>query len=671
MADSTRRIRIAAAAATRAHTSTRRIRIAAAAATRAHSSTRRIRIAAAAAVLAIVVSLDPRAAADPTGAAQRQQRVLESLRPQMAPAGAHWTLAERMARHHVPGVAIAVISNFEIDWVAGFGVRDTSNAATAQPVTKDTVFQAGSISKPVAAMGALALMQTGKLALDAPIAKYLKSWTLPENEFTKAVPLTMAHILSHTGGVTVHGFLGYTRYEAIPTVPQILDGTLPANSPPIFVDTQPGGPFRYAGGGTTILQQAILDVTGAPFPATLKSLVFDPLGLSHSTYEQPLPVSRFPDHSAAHLIDGKPTPGSFHVHPELCAAGLWVSAEDLAKIVIDLQRSLRDDSGKVLTQDTVRRMTTPVGGGPTGLGVFVEDHRGDIYFAHNGANVGFRNAFFSHRDKGCGVVVLTNSDGGEDLLPEVVNAVAEVYAWPTFFPTDPIALAKPDPAAEAEELKAAPGRYEISADETMVIRAEGDRLFVQFPPDPVTYQDRLYRVGPRTYYSMDRRIHIRFDEPGDKGFEDAYLGEGKDAKYLERLQDDAMTPCEAYGASKLDEGAALYRAMAKADPSDRLVNPDRMTYMTMRWIDDGPVDAALALARVVVEIHPEDPFGWFTLGRACAAKGDEAGAKKAFETAVARVEANFKPEEAARHSVRAMALAALAEASGKEPHGAH
>lgn len=603
-------------------------------------------------------------------AAERQRLVLTSLRPQTTVAGASWTLAERMARHHVPGVAIAVIRNFEIDWVAGFGVRDTTLGASAPPVTKDTLFQAGSISKTVGAMGTLALVQSGKLALDAPVSKYLKSWVLPENEFTKAVPLTIEHILSHTGGVTVHGFLGYTRYESVPTLPQILAGELPANSPPILVDKQPGGEFRYAGGGTTMLQQAILDVTGAPYSSTLKSLVFDRLGLTHSTYEQPLPEPRFPDHCAGHLIDGRPTPGRYQIHPELPAAGLWVSAEDLAKIVIDLQKSLRDDSGKVLKKDTVTRMVTPVGAGPTGLGVFVEDHRGEIYFQHNGANVGFRNAMFSHRDDGLGVVVLTNSDGGGELLPEIVNAVAQVYAWPTFFQQEPIALAEPDPAAEAEELAAAPGRYEITADETMVITRENDRLFVQFPPEGATSKDRLHRVGPRTYFAMDRGVQIRFDEPGDLGFEDAYLKVGRTEKYLERLGDDSPTPAEAFSAGKFEEGAALYRALAKADPNDPLLEPERLDSFSMLFLSGGQADAALALARLVVEIHPDSPSSLATLGRICAATGDRLAAKSAFESAVSRIDAAFSAEDAARHSVRSQALAALAELDGKPPAGA-
>ena len=137
------------------------------------------------------------------------------------------TLVERMSHYNIPGVSIAVINNGEIEWARGYGVRENGGNV---PVTTTTLFQAGSISKPVAAMAALFLVQQGKLALDEHVNTKLVSWKLPENEYTTGQKVSLRGLLSHTAGLTVHGFPGYTANEEIPTLLQILDGIEPALS---------------------------------------------------------------------------------------------------------------------------------------------------------------------------------------------------------------------------------------------------------------------------------------------------------------------------------------------------------------------------------------------------------------------------------------------------------
>src|SRR5277367_6777677 len=171
-------------------------------------------------------------------------------------------LSERMAALHVPGVSIAVIHHGVIEWAQGFGVTRVGGP----PVTADTMFQAGSISKPVAAMAALRLVQQGKLSLDADINTYLTSWKLPASPIAAGKPVTLRELLTHTGGTTVHGFPGYAAGEPVPTLVQVLDGVKPANTAAIRVDTAPGTKWNYSGGGFTIMQQAVIDVAKEPFP---------------------------------------------------------------------------------------------------------------------------------------------------------------------------------------------------------------------------------------------------------------------------------------------------------------------------------------------------------------------------------------------------------------------
>ena len=271
------------------------------------------------------------------------ERIEKGLRPPVLIEGDKtWTLEERMRLFHVPGLSVAVFRDFQVSWAKAYGFADE---AAGMKATDATLFQAGSVSKPVAAMGALKLVEEGKLSLDKNIDAYLKGWKIPENDLTKKTPVTLEMLLSHTGGLTVHGFPGYAADAKVPTVIEVLDGTAPANSAPIRVDLAPGTQYRYSGGGYTIAQLAMTDVTGQSFPRLLEALVLKPLGMTQSTYDQPLPATLVPKAAAGYSADGKEVPGKRHVYPEMAAAGLWSTPSDLARFGIGLQNILRGKPG--------------------------------------------------------------------------------------------------------------------------------------------------------------------------------------------------------------------------------------------------------------------------------------------------------------------------------------
>jgi len=192
------------------------------------------------------------------------QKVERGLRPPVLLKGDKtWTLEERMRLYRVPAVSIAVFGSGRILWAKAYGVAD---ADSLTPATEATLFQAASVSKPVSAAAVLKKVEQGKLSLDKDVNEYLKSWKLPENEWTKKTPVTLAELLSHSAGITVHGFPGYAAGRAVPTLVQVLDGAPPANTAAIRVDSLPGKEYRYSGGGYTIAQQALIDVEGKPFP---------------------------------------------------------------------------------------------------------------------------------------------------------------------------------------------------------------------------------------------------------------------------------------------------------------------------------------------------------------------------------------------------------------------
>ncbi len=223
------------------------------------------------------------------------------------------TLADRMKELNVPGVSIAVLHNGKIEWARGFGVRSVGGP----PVNAETLFQAGSISKPLAAMACLRLVQQGKLSLDADVNTYLTSWKFPSDPIAAGKPITLRELLTHTGGTTVHGFPGYASTDPVPTLVQVLNGEKPANTPAIRSEAPPGTRWNYSGGGYTVMQQAVIDVTHEPFPKLLHDSVLAPIGMKHSTYEQPLPRSLRENAATPYRGDGKPVEGGAHTYPEM------------------------------------------------------------------------------------------------------------------------------------------------------------------------------------------------------------------------------------------------------------------------------------------------------------------------------------------------------------------
>lgn len=388
-------------------------------------------VPAAALVLAILAPLPrPAGAQQPLGVdvatAERIARIESSLILPIQLAGRaaeEYTIAERMAHWGVPGVSVAVIDGGGVAWSKAWGVKDVESR---EPVTPATLFQAASISKPVAAMGMLRLVEAGTLELDEPVGTYLSSWALPDHDYDGSV--TLRRLASHTAGTNVHGFPGYARSADRPTTAGVLRGE--GNTDAIVVDLEPGSRYRYSGGGTTILQLVIEDVTGRPFEDYMADAVLEPVGMVHSTFAQPLPRDRWRDAAAGHQPDGSRVEESWHVYPEKAAAGLWTTPTDLARLAIEVQRSLRGESNAVLSQAMTRTMLEPVRDG-YGLGFATQPDIGR--FGHGGANEGFRANLIAFRD-GRGIAVMTNSDLGAAVAQELTMAIAREYGWDEIAP---------------------------------------------------------------------------------------------------------------------------------------------------------------------------------------------------------------------------------------------
>jgi CubicO group peptidase (beta-lactamase class C family) len=380
------------------------------------------------------------------------------------------TLASRIKIYGLPGLSIAVINNLEIEWTKGYGVKESGRP---DPVDPDTLFQAASISKPLAAASALYYVERGLLNLDENVNDWLHSWKVPENSWTRKSRVTLRGLLSHTAGVTVNGFEGYVQGKDIPTLQQILDGLEPANSAAIRVDSEIGAKFRYSGGGYTILQQLLIDVLNKPFPQIMRQTVLDKLSLKNSTYEQSLPESLAAKAASGHQADGSVIPGKWHIYPEMAAAGLWTTPSDLAGFAIEVMRSRHGKSEVILSQAMTELMLTPQKE-DVGLGLRVKGTDLDFQFFHAGGNEGFRCFMVGFPERGQGAVMMTNSDLGLDLIAEVLSSFAAEYGWPAYMPVE-----KTVAVVEDKALQVLAGTYQFTPSDKMTVSFDDGRLFAE------------------------------------------------------------------------------------------------------------------------------------------------------------------------------------------------
>ena len=452
----------------------------------------------------LVFALPALAAGEP-GLAARIAAVESGLQPAIAIAGAppvQRRLADEMARLGVPGASIAVIHAGAIEWAKGYGVVTPGGAA----VTPGTLFQAGSISKPVAALATLKLVEGGILALDANINGYTQWWKLPNN--IDDSPVTLRQLLSHTAGTTVHGFAGYAAGTKVPTLVQLLNGAAPANSRGVHVSAKPGTRWRYSGGGYEVIEYVIGERTRNGFAQLAQESVLKPLGMTDSTFAQPLPPALLARAALPHDAAGKPIAGGPHTYPELAAAGLWSTPSDLAKLAIEVKLSAAGQSNKVLSQSMTQLMLSPVLDN-FGLGWRIDGTGQAQTFGHGGANAGYQNLLVAYTERGDGVAVMTNGDRGGELAGAIVRAVASAYAWPTQRARVRSAIATP-----AAALAALPGRYVIDGLGDFTIARSGDGLTVALRDGAA---EPLYAAPDGSWFVTSMEAELRFAASNERG----------------------------------------------------------------------------------------------------------------------------------------------------------
>jgi CubicO group peptidase (beta-lactamase class C family) len=536
---------------------------------------------------------------------------------------APYTLAERMAHYHVPGLSIAVIEDFELRWVRHYGL---ANAATGKPVDDETRFCVGSMSKGVTSAGVLSLVRDGLIDLDGDVNPQLSQWHLTENEFTAQAAVTPRLLMNHTGGAPFSPPAAYSA-EAFPSVLQTLRGEAPARTAPVVIDRVPGTEFMYSNSGFTILQLLAEETGGAPFSEVIATRIFTPLGMSRSTFRNPWP----PDEQA-HKASGHNRQGGVHADPpvwigHVSAGGLWTTAADYAAFVIEIQNAVRGRSDRLLTQDLARQMIEPQASDKYGLGFFLHDRSGaKLYFSHIGDGAGFVGGFASHRSEGHAAVVLTNGLSAVNLCSEVLKSVAAVYDWPDFLPPVRDNLAIVD-----RELDAAAGRYRYGLDGIVKLERSGNALHVVGSGLP---DYRLFRAASDTFICRERKGELVFAIPTDGAVTSIHInmadGIGRFTQPPQdavRMGPDEKTPLEMLQAGDSKTAISMYRQAHGEDPGTPDVSESRLNRLGYQLLRADKAQTALAVFDLNAELYGS-ANSYDSLGEAQMVLGDFEASKR-------------------------------------------
>ena len=534
-----------------------------------------------------------------------------------------WNIVDRMQYYKVPGLSIAVIKDYKIDWAKSYGLADTIKKTR---VTNETMFSAGSISKFLMAVTALKMVDNGQIELEKPINNYLNSWKIAENDFTKKTYITLRMLLSHSAGTSQTSYFGFTPTQPLPTIVEILSGSKISETRPVVVNSEPNKEFRYSGGGSMIAQLALMDVSKKSFTDLTQEILFDKLGMNNSTFVQPVPTKFAKQlswaYSYASWFKGMP-----YVYPQQAAAGLYTTPTDLAKFFIDIQKSYLGE-GKILSQSITKKMLMPqqnVSDGSykeqIGIGPFLiqrtdnKDPRG-VFFEFTGVNAGFLAYGMASVEGGNGVIVMLNSgDNQNGIGKEIRRAVAKVYNWTNFLPNEiqPISLTD-------TELNKFAGRYRMASDEVLYLRKEKNYLVENINNGFEIY---CFPITKDTIVFTDFNIKASFkrNENGEvTGLQNIYQ-----EKPMPKMKDDEFSPSEYLNMGKYDEAKKAFAAMN--------MNEGQITYLAYDLMNKKPLNA-IAVKKILdlaIEQHPNSSMVYSRWGDYYLKLNDKPNAIKSYQ----------------------------------------
>ena len=341
-------------------------------------------------------------------------------------------LTERMKFYKVPGVSIAVINGNQIEWTKAYGV---SNINTGTAVTKETIFEAASTSKFLTAVLVLHFVEKGVFDLDTDVNNYLKSWHIPDNEYTKNEKVTIRRLLTHKSGLPSTNF-SHDNNFGYPTLINVLNGDKPALNKAAVPEFIPGQKWQYSNIGYDVIQILVEDVLGKPFQQIAEEIIFKPLGMINSSFNYPLDSEKIIREAMPHDEKGILCEPSMHL-TALAHGGLTTTPTDLAKFTNEIMLSYQGKSEILLSQEMTKQLLNKefdldpnMFGMPIseGLGVFIMNEYSDLLFMHPGSNLPGLNCWLiGWPEKETAAVVMTNGANGEILAMEIISAINLVY----------------------------------------------------------------------------------------------------------------------------------------------------------------------------------------------------------------------------------------------------
>lgn len=435
----------------------------------------------------------------------RKQQVERSMLPSVVFAGERQpaSIETRMARHKVPALSVAVIDNSKLDWSAAWGELQVDGARAGC----DSLFQAGSLAKPVTLLAALRMKQQGLIDFDKDIETYLTSYHLPAGRQTDANPVTFRNLLAHTSGITPGGYDGYVQGQPIPTDQQTVRAEVPSNSRKVEVQNAPNSSLIYSGGGYTVVEIALQDQLSKPFEQIMHDWLIAPVGMRQADFTYPLPAASHKRTARGHRADGSAVPGGWHNHPEQAAAGLWASASDMAAFLLEIGKGYQGES-KVFAQASIRELLAkPVDGHAYGFRLIGEGEQ--LFITHYGGTVGYTAGMTLNLSTGDGAVFMSNSDNGAQLGREFFSAVSRVYSWPMFREVQVTRVTQP-----VDVLESLAGRYVFPEQNWRVsVIYEDDALTLVFPNGD-RYAMTPILGAPREFIHPDTAVRASFDGEG-------------------------------------------------------------------------------------------------------------------------------------------------------------
>lgn len=385
-------------------------------------------------------------------------------------------LGALLQEYKLSGVSVAVVDNYQIIYSATEGEKVFGSG---EKIDENTAFSTASISKPITALLVAMLEEQGKLSMDDSVARYLKRWKLSESDFPQPEKITFRRLLSHTAGTTQGGFVDYYEGDDVPSAIDSLNGVkVPRYNTPISLMFEPGTAWAYSGGGYVIVQVAIEDLTGKSLPQLAQEMLFAPLGLANTTMHQPNTQAFLSNVASVHNDDLTVIGSGLPICPQIAPSGMWSSAVDMAKLVIEMQKALAGKPTQVISSNVARKTTQietldAVGG--WGLGWMRMEANGNLdWFSHGGANTGTGGHVMGTMEKGRGIAIFGNG-GNPSRMPVIDTLTATIiermgWAQPSYSQKEP---------APDDVVASMLGTYQSVCGQSFEIKQENGKLIYQ------------------------------------------------------------------------------------------------------------------------------------------------------------------------------------------------